>query len=159
MLDIHYYDAPCKPYFPQLRYMVYLQVILYSVILPHTQYYLQNDHRNRKQIMSLFFIKKCIYRSLRNRHEAHLLGEAHKSQHSRDLHVLNQRSRDRLTLAMIGWDLGVLYATIQYTYYVKGIEATITWTALTLFTVTFFIICYWYYIQQNVVTAASIPKE
>lgn len=66
-------------------------------------------------MLTRFFIKEFIYRSLRNRHEAHLLQEAHTPQRSRDSPVLNERYRDSSTLAMI--ERAIISTTLQPSLY------------------------------------------
>lgn len=64
-------------------------------------WYLLNDRCSWKQILMCLFNEEYIYRSLRNRHEAHRLGEAQATQRSRDLNGFNKRYRDSSSLAMI----------------------------------------------------------
>lgn len=48
------------------------------------------------------FIKEIIYRSVRNCHEAHLLGEARTRQRSRELHIFNKRYRENTISRDVG---------------------------------------------------------
>lgn len=48
------------------------------------------------------FIKEIIYRSVRNCHEAHLLGEARTRQRSRELHIFNERYRENTISRDVG---------------------------------------------------------
>lgn len=53
------------------------------------------------------FIKEIIYRSVRNCHEAHLLGEARTRQRSRELPVFNERYRENTISRDVGGGAGV----------------------------------------------------